>query len=271
MLLALSENKLRKHPSSRSDLHPHDPLLSEFFCELLAVKKELDCREESLSAAIIGLAAGTADPDKVSPSAAFRLRNLLADDKFLTSVPFLLERLNTRVDGLELPRRGRRRNLDRGELDTFYTPIDLAKWVASLTTKKACSPIIDQATSARQDGSRVLLLHDLSVIRVADFSCGSGILLREGAEWIADAYAAIYRGLSENAVNALPERFVFLKHGLFRLQCITTNVYGVDINEKSVQAAKLVLLLWAASELRAYPHFLPVALISPYRLERKAR
>ncbi len=236
-----------------SDLHPHDPLLSRFFSELLVAKQELaqsngmhhhpDLRfSDPLNGALVSSAVNLWS-DLSDPTAS-RLQGLLRSKNFITVLPVLLERLNTPVERLNLPHRGVSRNLDRGELDTFYTPIDLATWVASLTTKNACE-------SAR-------VLHDLSALRVCDFSCGSGVLLREAAEWIVRAYEASHHSLSAASLQQLPAEFRFFKKGLFKLQCLSMNLYGVDISAKSLEAARVVLLLWAVDELRQCPADLPI-------------
>jgi hypothetical protein len=247
-----------------SDLHPHDPLLADFFNELMLAKQELaqsngHLRDdlhftEPLNAALISSAGYssdlTCDPTTV------RLRRLLNAEHFITVLPVLVERLNTPVEQLNLPKRGKSRNLDRGELDTFYTPIDLAAWVATLTTKKACQPIVARASTGV--GSPLELLGELSVLRVGDFSCGSSVLLREAAEWIVRAYRAVHRSFSMDGLEQLPAEFQFFKDGRFKLQCLSTNLYGIDISAKSLEAARLVLLLWAHEEWRRNAADLPI-------------
>lgn len=238
-------------PALSSDLHPHDPLLADFFDELLLAKRELAQSDghprsdldflEPLNAALITAAHSS---DVTNNHATARLRRLLKAQHFVKVLPVLVERLNTPVEQLSLPKRGKSRNLDRGRLDTFYTPIDLAAWIAVLTAQNACRPIVARA-GAR---SALELLRELSSLRVADFSCGSGVLLREAGEWIARAYQEVYRGLAAEELERLPAEFRFFKAGHFKLQCLTANLFGIDISVKSLEAARLVLLLWASEE-----------------------
>lgn len=257
--IEISEGKTA--PSS--DLHPHDPLLAGFFAELLIAKQELAKTNghlpylsftEPLNAALICSAVDSSVdfPDLTT----IRLRRLLKTEHFITVLPVLVERLNTPVEQLNLPRRGRSRNLDRGELDTFYTPIDLAVWVATLTTERMCQPIVTAAST--RTASPTDLLRELSVLRVGDFSCGSSVLLREAAAWIVRAYKAVHRSFSVDELERLPAEFQFFKDRRFKLQCVSMNLYGVDISAKSLEAAKVVLLLWAADELRQCPTALPM-------------
>ncbi len=251
-------------PAPSSDLHPHDPLLAGFFSELMLAKRELAQSNgpiradlhftEPLNAALI--ASAVESPDLTCDSTTARLRLLLQTEHFITVLPVLVERLNTPVEQLNLPKRGKSRNLDRGELDTFYTPIDLAAWVATLTTKKACQPILARASTGI--GSPLEVLAELSVLRVGDFSCGSSVLLREAAEWIVRAYKAVHRSFSVQELEQLPAEFRFFKDGQFKLQCLSTNLYGIDISAKSLEAARLVLLLWAHEEWRRNFADLPI-------------
>ena len=251
-------------PAPSSDLHPHDPLLAGFFNELLLAKQELAqgngrLRDDlhfadPLNAALISSAADS--PNLTCDPTTVRLRQLLRTEHFITVLPALVERLNTPVEQLNLPKRGRSRNLDRGELDTFYTPIDLAAWLATLTTKKACQPIVAAASTGA--ASPIDLLRELSVLRVGDFSCGSSVLLREAAEWVVRAYKAVHRCFSVGELGRLPAEFQFFKNGQFKLQSLSTNLYGIDISAKSLEAARLVLLLWASEEWRRNVADLPI-------------
>jgi hypothetical protein len=238
-----------------SDLHPHDPLLSRFFAELLLAKQQLTESDElhrhdnlrflePLSRALISSAVTLDGSHSTRDTTTSRLQCLLRSENFITLLPVLLERLNTPQERLNLPHRGLSRNLDRGELDTFYTPIDLATWIASLTTKNGCESL--------------QLLDDVFALRVCDFSCGSGVLLREAAEWIVRAYETIHRSLSTEALLQLPTELRFFKKGLFKLQCLSANLYGIDISAKSLESARLVLLLWAVEDLRRCPADLPM-------------
>jgi Eco57I restriction-modification methylase len=248
-------------PAASSDLHPHDPLLAAFFNELLLAKRELAQLNghprndldfaELLNAALIS----AADPsDLTSNPATARLRRLLEAEHFIKVLPVLVERLNTPVEQLNLPKRGKSRNLDRGELDTFYTPIDLAAWIATLTTKRACHPIVARAGTA----SPVELLRELSSLRVGDFSCGSGALLREAGEWIVRAYREVHRTFAAEELERLPAEFRFFKAGQFKLQCLSTNLFGIDISAKALESARLVLFLWALEEWRRNAADLPI-------------
>jgi hypothetical protein len=248
-----------------SDLHPHDPVLSRYFSELLIAFEQLEKEDgvtspthfnDQLIAALLAVSFPQAFSTPRS-AALDRLSQLLTFPDFETVLPIVLERLNTPARFVRRPRRGRTRNVERSQLDTFYTPLDVAKWLSSLTTARACDRILETLNQQMQKPAQTNVaqaLHQLLSLKVGDLSCGSGVLLREAATFLANTYERMFNALTTDAIQELSDvQFYFFKRRLFKLQCLANNLYGVDLSSKAIESAQLVLLLWAASEIRMNP------------------
>lgn len=186
-------------------------------------------------------------PEPVEP-ALRALRRLLHQPAFTDLLPFILEKFNTTVGYTELPSRGRLRNMDRRVFDTYYTPLDLARWLASQTTERVCVPIRQLLISATPEGTLEALRRILQV-KICDLSCGAGILLREALEPLVAVYREIYQLMKELGLLSQVEQAPLFVKGLVKLQALLTNVYGVDISAKAVRSARAVLVVWASDEL----------------------
>jgi hypothetical protein len=177
------------------------------------------------------------------------LWSLLQEPDFIDLLPFILEKFNT-VDGyIDLPNRGRLRNLDRQTFDTYYTPLDLARWLAAQTSERACLAVRLLATGVTEDAKEAL--RQLLEMRICDMSCGAGILLREALDPIVTTYKQVYEALGKSESARFVKLAPFFSRGLLKLQALTTNVYGVDISPQAVESARTVLAVWAADELQS--------------------
>ena len=177
------------------------------------------------------------------------LWNLLHQSNFIDLLPFVLEKFNTATGYVDLPNRGRQRNLDRQVLDTYYTPLDLARWLASRTTQMACDKIKHLLATGARDKVEEALRQLLS-LRICDMSCGAGILLREALNPIVATYREVYDALGDHAIVRFSGMAPFFSRGFLKLQALFTNVYGIDISPSAVKSTRTVLAVWASDELQ---------------------
>jgi hypothetical protein len=183
---------------------------------------------------------GQREPTKVPQRA---LWNLLHKPDFIDLLPFILEKFNTGDGYIDLPNRGRLRNLDRQFCDTYYTPLDLARWLASQTSERACNAVRHLLTTGVRENAEEAL-RQLLEMRICDMSCGAGILLREALDPIVTTYKQVYDALDKRESARFMSLAPFFSRGFVKLQALMTNVYGVDISPRAVESARTVLALW---------------------------
>lgn len=239
-----------------TDFHPHDRFVASAVRQLAQIERQLSVIEAGTRAQSRSVMAylqdlvpwwGRPEPTEAPLRAIW---SLLQDPDFVALLPFVLERFNSAGGYMNLPNRGRLRNLDRQVLDTYYTPLDLARWLASQTTERACGDVRHLlATGVR--GKADEALRRLLSLRICDLSCGAGILLRESLEPIAAAYTEIYDTLGKHESAKFASVCPFFSRGFPKLQALLTNVYGIDISSRAVESARTVLSVWAADELHS--------------------
>jgi hypothetical protein len=238
------------------DYHPHDRLVASAVRELARIDRQLSTMEDGIKTQVCPTLThlrhlvpwlGRPEPTEAPLKALWKL---LHQSDFVDLLPFVLEKFNTAAGYVHLPNRGRRRNLDRQVLDTYYTPLDLARWLASRTTQPACDKIRHLlATGARDKVEEAL--RQLLNLRICDMSCGAGILLREALDPIVATYQEAYDALGDHAIARFSGVAPFFSRGFLKLQALLTNVYGIDISPSAVKSARTVLAVWAADELQA--------------------
>lgn len=103
----------------------------------------------------------------------------------------------------------------RKEQGIYYTPAYIEDYIL----EQALQPVLDQCTSVAQ----------LKTIKVVDPACGSGSFLVKALQMIARKY----------------ESFGAKNNGITRAQILLDNIYGVDLDEKAVELARLNLLISA--------------------------
>jgi hypothetical protein len=244
------------HPTpKRTDFHPHDRFVASAVRELARIEQQLNLAEQATRTPVKPIMRhlrdlvpwwGQPEPIKAPQKA---LWNLLHEPDFIDLLPFVLEKFNTIHGYIDLPNRGRLRNLDRQFCDTYYTPLDLARWLASQTSERACNSVRHLLTTGGRENAEEAL-RQLLEMRICDMSCGAGILLREALEPIVKAYSQVYEALGKHETSRFMSHAPFLSRGLIKLQALTTNVYGVDISPRAVESAQTVLAVWAADELQ---------------------
>ncbi len=240
----------------RTDFHPHDRFVATAVRGLARIDRQLRSPDHeadtqnrpSVMRYLQDLVpwCGRPEPTGVPQRA---LWTLLHDSDFRDLLPFVLEKFNTAAGYTDLPNRGRLRNVDRQALDTYYTPLDLARWVASQTTERVCRAVSHPPFPGGRKYADEVLCQILK-IRVCDMSCGAGILLREALVPIASAYRRIYEVLGARGSARYMGQAPFFSRGLVKLQALLTNVYGIDIAPLAVESAQTVLAVWAADELQ---------------------
>jgi adenine-specific DNA-methyltransferase len=101
----------------------------------------------------------------------------------------------------------------RKEQGIYYTPTYIVDYIVG----NALKPVLDKCDS----------IADLKQIKVLDPACGSGSFLLRAMEVIAEKYVELGRENDE----------------LVKIEILTQNIYGVDLDEKAVEIARLNLLI----------------------------
>ncbi|MDP2638675.1 MAG: TaqI-like C-terminal specificity domain-containing protein [Candidatus Azambacteria bacterium] len=110
----------------------------------------------------------------------------------------------------------------RKEQGIYYTPTFIVDYIV----KNSLKPILDQCKS----------IADLKKIKVLDPACGSGSFLIKALEVISEKYKKFHY---DDAYT--------------KLQILTENIYGVDLDEQAVEIARLNLLINALDSKNKLP------------------
>jgi len=242
-------------PRRRTDFHPHDRFVSHAVLELARIERQIgkagntDFQGHPIVTRLREMIPweGRTVPNDEPSKALF---SLLHEPDFIDLLPFILERFNSATGFIELPNRGPHRNRDRKVLDSFYTPLDLARWLTSLTSSRMCAAITSRLSTGKLEDAHEALSEILN-LRICDMSCGAGILLREALGPVKSAYKQIYDALGERECRRFEGIAPLFSHGFVKLQALLSNVYGVDIAPCAVEAARTLLIVWAGEELQA--------------------
>jgi len=111
----------------------------------------------------------------------------------------------------------------RKEQGIYYTP----NFIVDYIVKNALGPVLDKCRS----------IDDLKKIKVLDPACGSGSFLIKALEIIGDKYKEFNRPV---------DTYV-------KIQIITENLYGVDLDEQAVEIARLNLMINALDSRVKFP------------------
>ncbi|MDA3885442.1 MAG: N-6 DNA methylase, partial [Candidatus Delongbacteria bacterium] len=164
-----------------------------------------------------------------------------------------LEELQAELEGKEIDKKNTKRKKD----GVFYTPKHITKYIVENTVGKLCEEkkvefdIKDEDfVSSKQLKTRKVLLDKLNKYRdwllhitICDPACGSGAFLNQALEFLIKEHAYIDElttKLSGGTLVIPQDENDILEH----------NLYGVDINEESVEIAKLSLWLRTARKGR---------------------
>ena len=93
--------------------------------------------------------------------------------------------------------------------------------------------------------------HKLKEVKIIDISCGSGAFLNKAVDILFEIHEALHDSKygSDETLNR------FIDNLDKRKQIISNNIYGVDVNEESVEITKLSLFLKLATSTRVKQGF----------------
>lgn len=164
-----------------------------------------------------------------------------------------IESVNAEIEGTDFDKQKTKRKKD----GVFYTPKYITKYIVDNTVGKLCQEkraelgIIDEEfTVKRQKETKRLLLEKLDTYRtwlleltICDPACGSGAFLNQALDFLIKEHESV----DELQAALLGGAIVFQE---IENTILEKNIYGVDLNEESVEIAKLSLWLRTAQPRR---------------------
>ncbi len=164
-----------------------------------------------------------------------------------------IESVNAEIEGTDFDKQKTKRKKD----GVFYTPKYITKYIVDNTVGKLCTEkraalgIIDEEfTKNRQKETKKKLLEKLDEYRawlleltICDPACGSGAFLNQALDFLINEH----RSVDELQASLLGGSLVFQE---IENTILEKNIYGVDLNEESVEIAKLSLWLRTAQPRR---------------------
>lgn len=164
-----------------------------------------------------------------------------------------IESVNAEIEGVDFDKQKTKRKKD----GVFYTPKYITKYIVDNTVGKLCTEkkaelgIIDEEfTSNKHKDTKRKLLDKLENYRawlleitICDPACGSGAFLNQALDFLINEHRAI----DELQASLLGGGLVFPD---IENTILEQNIYGVDLNEESVEIAKLSLWLRTAQPRR---------------------
>jgi len=167
-----------------------------------------------------------------------------------------IENVRARLEGIDVDKKQTKRKKD----GVYYTPKYITKYIVDNTVGKLCEEKkvelgIDESEYAkgsvgRQKRTRQKLYDNLNNYRdwlltltICDPACGSGAFLNQALEFLIAEHAYTDELEIKLFGEGIPFRYVTDK-------ILENNLFGVDINEESVEIAKLSLWLRTAEKGR---------------------
>ncbi|HOY31129.1 MAG TPA: N-6 DNA methylase [Bacteroidales bacterium] len=167
-----------------------------------------------------------------------------------------VENVKAQIEGHEADRSKSKRKKD----GIFYTPRYITKYIVENTLGKLCKEkkaelgIIDEEYAKDRRKRKKATLHELDDrlkayrewllnITICDPACGSGAFLNQALEFLIEEHQYI----DELQAQLLGSSFVFPD---VENHILERNIFGVDINEESVEIARLSLWLRTAQRGR---------------------
>ncbi|MEE9408919.1 MAG: DNA methyltransferase [Polaribacter sp.] len=164
-----------------------------------------------------------------------------------------IESVNAEIEGADFDKQKTKRKKD----GVFYTPKYITKYIVDNTIGKLCNEkkaeftIIEKDfTPNRQTATKRKLLSSLENYRewllqitICDPACGSGAFLNQALDFLIKEHTFI----DELQTKLLGGGFVFPN---IENTVLENNIFGVDLNEESVEIAKLSLWLRTAQPRR---------------------
>jgi hypothetical protein len=167
-----------------------------------------------------------------------------------------IESVNAEIEGTDFDKQTTKRKKD----GVFYTPKYITKYIVDNTVGKLCNEkktelgVIEEEYLKSRKGRSKAKLKDLLdgleayrewllQITILDPACGSGAFLNQALDFLIKEHQYI----DELQTNLLGGGFVFPD---IENTVLENNIFGVDINEESVEIAKLSLWLRTAQPRR---------------------
>jgi len=170
-----------------------------------------------------------------------------------------IENITAKLEGHEVDKKKTKRKKD----GVYYTPKYITKYIVENTVGRLCAEkkeelgIIDEEYAkgrAKRKNETILRLEEklktyrnwLLGITICDPACGSGAFLNQALEFLINEHRYIDE-LKAQLYSKYTDSFIFQELGN---EILEKNIYGVDINEESVEIAKLSLWLRTAKRGR---------------------
>ena len=167
-----------------------------------------------------------------------------------------IENVNAEIEGTEFDKQKTKRKKD----GVFYTPKYITKYIVDNTVGKLCTEkkaelgIIEEEYLKSRKGRPVKTLKALQekledyrkwilTLTILDPACGSGAFLNQALDFLIKEH----RYIDELQASLLGGSIVFQN---IESTILEKNIYGVDLNEESVEIAKLSLWLRTAQPRR---------------------
>ena len=164
-----------------------------------------------------------------------------------------IESVNAEIEGADFDKQKTKRKKD----GVFYTPKYITKYIVDNTIGKLCEEkktelkiISEDFNPKRQKETKKKLLASLETYRewllqltICDPACGSGAFLNQALDFLIKEHQQI----DELQTQLLGGGFVFPN---IENTVLENNIFGVDLNEESVEIAKLSLWLRTAQPRR---------------------
>lgn len=164
-----------------------------------------------------------------------------------------IESVNAEIEGATFDQQKTKRKKD----GVFYTPKYITKYIVDNTVGKLCADkkeelgiVEEEYHEGRQKATKKNLLEKLESYRewllqmtICDPACGSGAFLNQALDFLINEH----KHIDELQENLLGGSIVFPN---VEITILEKNIYGVDINEESVEIAKLSLWLRTAQPRR---------------------
>jgi type I restriction-modification system DNA methylase subunit len=167
-----------------------------------------------------------------------------------------IESVNAEIEGVEFDKQKTKRKKD----GVFYTPKYITKYIVDNTVGKLCEEkktelnIIDEEYTKNRKGRTTVKLKELRdqledyrnwllQITICDPACGSGAFLNQALDFLIKEHQYI----DELQTSLLGGGLVFPD---IENTVLENNIFGVDLNEESVEIAKLSLWLRTAQPRR---------------------
>jgi chaperonin cofactor prefoldin len=176
-----------------------------------------------------------------------------------------IEELKADVQNEEFDPQKSRRKKD----GIYYTPSYITKYIVENSLGKCLEdirkdlgendlPDIDSATASQLEGrykKKLLQFYrnyeaKLQLVKVLDPACGSGAFLNQAFDFLLEEYRWIHGKLAELKEGQIS----IFDSDAYQRSVLQNNLYGVDLNEESVEITKLSLWLKTADSRNALPY-----------------